>query len=423
MPPPAEGNDFVWNITRIQIGSCMHRRVLWAFRLGGERLCRLNPGRNPTDGSGVDSVRQVDACFGVAVRKATHGPEVGAPKLNNWQFFATLYAGVDGPVEAFVTNLVTALSAYLSPIMLTLSAIYIAGMAIVTMINPSHDIIHDFLGHTIRAALVYFLVSSVENFNQYFGTIFMTTLPTEIGNAIAGATGAHIINGAAFDSVWNKAWTAGLAVYKSVPWTFKGIALSILVDIYWVIAIVTISFGFLVYLGCHTSLAMVVGLGPLFVVCFLFPATRRFFEGWIAAMVSLVLTQILVITLLSLLVNTENMTITQIATNNGGDNIILEFQFLLYAMVLFLMCGVLAIQLPGIATGIAGGVYHQTSVYSQIVFGGTASIGRGAAGVPGSIARSIQSGGEDGKGNSNAGSTASSSGARQPVGRSLSDSA
>jgi type IV secretion system protein VirB6 len=342
--------------------------------------------------------------------------------VNNWQFFATVYTEIDAPVEGAVNGLIAAMSAYLSPIMLALGVIYIAGMAMVTMSNPSQDVVHGFLANILRVAMVYFIVSSATNFTQYFGTIFMTTLPTEIGNAVSGATGAQVINGGAFDTVWNKAWTAGLVVYKIIPWTLKGIALSIMIVVYWVMGILTMGVSFLIYLGCHISLALVVGLGPLFVLCFLFPATRRFFEGWIAALVSLVLTQILTIALLSLLINTENTTIAQIATNGGGDNVILEFQMLLYAMVLFALCAWIALQLPGIATGIAGGVYHQTSVYSQIVFGGAASIGRGAAGIPGSIARAIRSGGDDGNGTNNAGSTASASGSRQPVGRSLSDS-
>ena len=341
--------------------------------------------------------------------------------MNNWQFFANIYTGISTPIEGSVDGLIAALSAYLSPITLALGVVYIAGTAGAALVTPGRDVVHGFIGNMIRVAAVYFIVSSAANFNQYFGTIFLTSLPAEIGNAVSGATGAHVLNGGAFDTVWNKAWTAGLAVYKSIPWTLKGVALSMMIVVYWTMGILTIGLGFMIYLGCHISLVLVVGLGPLFVTCFLFPATRRFFEGWIAGMVSLVLTQVLATALLSLLVATENTTISQIAAD-GSDNIMLQFQMLLYAMVLFALCAWIAVQVPGIARGIAGGVYHQTSVYSQIVFGGAASVARGAAGLPGAIAQSIQAmrGGDSGSGG--AGAAPRQPGGRQPPGRSMSDS-
>jgi hypothetical protein len=102
----------------------------------------------------------------------------------------------------------------------------------------------------------------------------------------------------------------------------------------------------------------------------------------------LVLTQILSITLLSLLVDIENATIAQIATDNGGDNEIAQLQLLLYAVVLFILCALLASQLPGIAVGIAGGVHQQVSAYSQTIYGGASAAGRSAAGVTASAAMS-----------------------------------
>jgi type IV secretion system protein VirB6 len=285
----------------------------------------------------------------------------------NWHFFANTFAGIDAPVQAFVVGVVSALTGYLTPIMRVLIVVYIAANALITATNPSQEPLTNFLRQLTGVALVFFIISSAANFNQYFGTMFLTTLPTEITNAISGATGGNTLSGDAFDNIWNRAWTAGLVVYKNLPWSLKGIALQFLVVSFWIIAIMAIGIGFMVYLGCHVTLALVVALGPLFVCCFLFPASRRFFDGWISTMVSLVLTQVLTITLLVLLTNTENITIAQIAANSSGNEIA-QIQLLLYAIVLFVMCALLASQLPGIAVGIAGGVHQQVSVYSQAIY-------------------------------------------------------
>jgi hypothetical protein len=111
----------------------------------------------------------------------------------------------------------------------------------------------------------------------------------------------------------------------------------------------------------------------------------------------LVLTQILSIVLLSLLIDTENATIAQIAADNAGGNEIAQLQLLLYGVVMFIMCALLASQLPGIAVGIAGGVHQQVSVYSQAVYGSVGQFGRSAAATAGSAvsgtARAIGSAG------------------------------
>jgi type IV secretion system protein VirB6 len=245
----------------------------------------------------------------------------------------------------------------------------------------------------VRSALVFFIISSAANFNQYFGTLFLATLPTELGNSISNATGAHSLTGGAFDDIWNRAWAAGLVVYKNLPWSIKGIALQFLVVAYWVLAILAIGVGFLIYLGAHVALGLVVAIGPLFVTCYLFPATRRFFEGWISALVSLVIVQVLSITLLSLLTRTEDMTIAQIASNGSGGNEIAQLQLLLCGMMLFVICALLASQLPGIAVGIAGGVHQQVSVYSQAVYGTVGQMGRSAAARAGSTVWAIGSNG------------------------------
>lgn len=297
----------------------------------------------------------------------------------NWHFFANTYAGIDAPVQAFVNGVIAALSNYITPILRALIVVYVAINAMIIATNPTQEPLTTFLRQMIGAALIFFVVSSAANFNQYFGTIFLTTLPTEISNAISGATGGNTLNGGAFDDIWNRAWTAGLVVYKNLPWSLKGIALQLLVVAFWLIAIMAIGIGFMIYLGCHVILALVVALGPLFVCCALFPASRRFFDGWISAMVSLVLTQVLTITLLVLLTTTENATITQIAADNGGNEIA-HIQLLLYAIVLFVICALLASQLPGIAVGIAGGVNQRVSIYSQAIYAGVARAGRSTAG-------------------------------------------
>ena len=72
----------------------------------------------------------------------------------------------------------------------------------------------------VRGAIVVTLVGNASNFNQWIGTLFLTTIPNEIGQAINGAFGEadhQSTVGQQFDAVWNASYKAGLIVYNNLP--------------------------------------------------------------------------------------------------------------------------------------------------------------------------------------------------------------
>jgi type IV secretion system protein VirB6 len=331
--------------------------------------------------------------------------------MNNWAFFATLYAGINGPVTAFVATAIAALSGYVTPILQAMIVVYIAGNALVLALRGGgDDALMALLRNAIRAALVLFIVSNVANFNQYFGTLFLTTIPTEVGNQLTNAAGAQAVTGAAFDTVANQAYHAGLSVFEALPWSLKSIVLGGLIGIYWILAVFAIGIAFAAFISAHIMVALAVAIGPLCVCFFLFPATRGFFNGWVAVLLSSVLTQILTLVVLGLLTASENQTIGQIVTGSGGVGNAATSQLLqlIYGMVLFGLVALLAVQVPGIAFGIAGGVNHSIASITQMFGSSAAAVGRGAAAIPEAAW--------------NATAPAPSAGARPPPGRSLSSS-
>jgi type IV secretion system protein VirB6 len=215
----------------------------------------------------------------------------------------------------------------------------------------------------IRAAIVVFLMQAA-NYNQYISTL-ARAIPNEVGNALAaaGANAGSVASGAAFDTVWNAAAKAGLTAWEQVPkYSLSSIPLWFAIIVYLAIALVAIGVSFLVYLASTILLLLLLAVGPLFVALFAFPQTFKFASGWVAALVSAIVTQILALAVLAMFVATEQATIARITTDVAvNGNFIDAIITLAEAALLMWLIATLVKQTPSIAQGIAGGVYQNVS--------------------------------------------------------------
>ena len=190
-----------------------------------------------------------------------------------------------------------------------------------------------------------------------------------------------INGGSQFDDVWNQAYTSGLMVYKNLPsLSFKGALLSLLVFAFWAVALAAVAIGFLMFLASHVLMALLIIVGPIFVACALFEASRQYFVGWLSTCISTVVSQVLVVALMSLMIRIETSELSRLSPASTGANEVGQIGALLGVAALLGICAWLARQIPSVAVGIAGGAYHQLGSY----------VGAAAAAVKkvGSVSRS-----------------------------------
>jgi type IV secretion system protein VirB6 len=314
----------------------------------------------------------------------------------NWTLFSTLYNTFDATFLGAVQGVIGRLVAYVQAPLLAGIALYVGGMLMVEMFEPTGDSGMKIIRLLMRGAIVYFAVSSAAVYNQYFGTLFLQTLPNEIGNAIAGATGGGPLNAAAFDQLWNTAWAAGEAVFKNLPaWSIKGAFLSVVVAFYWGFAIIAIGLAFLIYMGAHVMVGLLVATGPLFVCLILWPRTAKMFDAWIGSMAAGVLLQLFSIALLTILVLTAGRMVNQISAAGGGagtvaSNVMTQLQVLVEAAFLFLVCAYLGKEIAQHAGHIAGGVAHSVEPYTKLVYSAVTTLTKPAVGAAGKAVSAVR---------------------------------
>jgi type IV secretion system protein VirB6 len=307
--------------------------------------------------------------------------------VSNWHLFTGAYAAIDEPLTNAVDAALDNLIGYVSPTLKVLLTIYIIWIALQTRWVPTGAPVSGLIAHAARGAVIVMLLSNTSTFNQWVGSVFLSTIPDGLGNALNGTIGSGAITGGTqFDDIWNGAWKAGLIVYKNLPeWSMKGAFLALAVIAFWVFAFIAVGAGFLMFIGAHVLMALLMITGPIFIACALFPASRKFFSGWLATTVGVLVTQVLVIALMSLMIQVQRSELIKVQAAPAGADIMGQIGSLIGVAGLLFICAGVAKQIPSIAAGIAGGAYHQIGDLVGAAARAATSIASGAYGAGRSV--------------------------------------
>lgn len=287
--------------------------------------------------------------------------------------FTPLFAKVDLATATYVNDISTNAIATATPIIvagLTLSFIATGLLIIIGVIERP---ITEFLRRSLMICVVCSIALAGGLYQSQLASA-ITTLPDDLSKSLItspadDATAATMIDVAAekgFDRAGEAFDKAGFLVENGIQYSFYGAIILIATAI-----MVAIGGAFL--LLAKVALALLTGLGPLFIIALLWKTTARFFELWLAQVMNYVILVVLISAVFGLLMslfgafmgNIKYDTIQNVFYNIGGAVILST------AMIIILL------QLPHIASGLAGGaglgMYHEVR---QAI-----GMGRGAAAV------------------------------------------
>ena len=132
----------------------------------------------------------MDPMAGLMTNAAT---PAGAPATVdvNWALFQGVYAPFDTPLVNAVDGVLDALTGYLNPMMIAMLTAYMMFTGLRMALAPNGMPMQTMMMDVVRGAIVVTLVGNASNFNQWIGTLFLTTIPNEIGQAINGPLGGR----------------------------------------------------------------------------------------------------------------------------------------------------------------------------------------------------------------------------------------
>ncbi|CAO1670503.1 type IV secretion system protein [Salinicola sp. NYA28a] len=235
----------------------------------------------------------------------------------------------------------------------------------------------------------YAAILAIAGAGGLYQTDFASTalsLPDQLSSALyMGGTGASSDSmGSVIDSAANKGGILAKEAFDNIGWSFDSIAslyigVHILVSTFFLCGI-----GAAFILMAKLMLAIIVGLGPIFIFALMFDGTKRLFTPWIGALFNYVLLAVLVTAVFSIMNTFYEQVITQALQDENSDKI----STVMESGILVIVTTFIMFKMPGLTSSITSGIAATYDGYrSASRGGGGKSLGSNAGAGAGEASR------------------------------------
>ena len=284
--------------------------------------------------------------------------------MESFAIFQPANTFIDGQLDVFLNARASAAMAEVSGPLRAALVLYVLLYGIAILRGAISEPIMDFAVRSVKLALIYTLATTAA-YSSFVTEPLFHGLPDTLARASGGETVGDV--GAAFDQFFARAAYLADKIGKTatplnlLPWIVAAVVC--------VVGALAAAVGFGVVMIAKVALALLVALGPIFIACALFEATRRYFFGWLSQAINYLILLALILTVFQLVLSLVDQQWGQI---DSGDPMIGGLLFI----ALCLLGAIFFLQTPAIAAGIAGG-----ASVGLADFANAASLGAGRSGA------------------------------------------
>jgi type IV secretion system protein VirB6 len=277
--------------------------------------------------------------------------------------FSTFWQWLAERLEDYVSTQVAAMAAAIEPAAVTLAVIYVMVWGFLQLRGAIEEPVLAGALRILRLVVVLGVGLRLWEYNAVVVNTFMEA-PVQLAARLAGAADPV----GTVDALWEQGGTVAATLWE------KGGLFDGDLGFYLAAAFVYLLMGavcvytlFLLALA-RVALALLLAIGPLFIVLLLFESTQRYFEAWVAQLANYALVGVLAVLVASLMLTVVEAYATQTAARGAAILTVDALDMLLVAGLVLLLLR----QVMPIAARLAGGV----SLASFGVVSGV--LGRGA---------------------------------------------
>jgi type IV secretion system protein VirB6 len=269
-------------------------------------------------------------------------------------FFASFWTWLNNQLSAYIGDNTARVSTALEPAIVTLATVYVMVWGYLHLTGRIEEPFVLGLKRILTVAVVLGVSLRLWLYNALIVDTFYQA-PVQLAALIVGASDpVHII-----DSIWERGgavagylWTNG-SVYSllhgAIGYNIAGVVVWLLIGLLCVYTM------FLIALS-RIALAVLLALGPFFIVMLLFERTRRLFDAWLAQLANYALITVLTVMVAALLLQIVQSYAAQTAALGSAIMTVDALDMILVAVLVFLFMR----QVMPIASALAGGVAVHT---------------------------------------------------------------
>jgi type IV secretion system protein VirB6 len=283
-------------------------------------------------------------------------------------FFATFWTWLNGQLAAYIGDNTARLASVLEPAVVTVSTLYVMAWGYLHLTGKIEEPMLTGLKRILTVALILGVGLRLWLYNTLIVDTFYHA-PAQLAAAMVGS--ADPVR--TIDTIWESGgavagalWTKAASAWSDFGFYIAGVVVLCLVGLLCVYAM------FLIALST-IALAVLLALGPLFIVMLFFEATKRFFAAWIAQLANYALITVLTVMVSALLLRVVQSYATQTAARGAAIFTVDAVNMVVIAVLVFLVLR----QVMPIASGLAGGAsLNSFGLMSRGIGGGMRGAGK-----------------------------------------------
>lgn len=282
----------------------------------------------------------------------------------SFRVFEPSYDFIDARLTVFLGERLSSVVAEVEGPLRIALVLYVVLYGIAILRGAIGEPVMDFAVRSLKLALLYLLATT----SAYAGFVtepLFTGLPNALTAAVGGDATPSV--GAAFDQFFAYAAWLGEDISRDAS-AFNPGPYVVSAAVF-IIGALAAALGFGVVLIAKLALALLVTLGPIFIACALFDATRRYFFGWLSQAVNYLVLFALIIVIFQLVLSLVR---DQWGAIQGADPMTGGLIFI----ALCLLGAIFFLQTPAIAAGIAGGASAGLADFANAAALGSSGSGR-----------------------------------------------
>jgi len=209
-----------------------------------------------------------------------------------FRLFTPLFAEVDSISTAFARDVSSRVIIAITPVLAAGLTVWFIVWGVLVMRGAVQEPVRESLGKVIRTALIVSVALGAGLYQHDVAEV-IRTVPDDLAAAVAGGEADVRFSADAFQTgsrqaaLIDRAAGQGLskaedAFEKGGLMTQQGMAFYTFGVLILLATVIMVGVGGALILVAKVMLALLAGLGPLFIAALLFDATRRFFDRWIA---------------------------------------------------------------------------------------------------------------------------------------------
>jgi type IV secretion system protein VirB6 len=276
---------------------------------------------------------------------------------NYFNFYTRLFRELDSALNGYVHGTAGSVIGAITPVAATLLAIYVMFWGWSMFRGVISEPILDGFTRIVKLSVIFAIATSIGYYSGYLSD-WLWASPDAIASVIAG--GDVNSNSSFLDNCWSKLYAFG-DVYMhyaiaNTSYGFPAPSYFICALAIWLIGLAVTGYcAFLLALS-KVSLAVILAVGPIFVLSLVFDATKKFFDAWMGQVLSFVFLVMLTAGVLKLILT---VLLTYLTASNGqlaNPGIDLAIP----ALAICLVCLLVLMQVPAMASALGGGIAIST---------------------------------------------------------------